>query len=158
MVQPLTFSSEFSPTTGIALDHSTAFPDHPCGPDEREKNYTICFATFSVLMGAALICATQINFKYDFSSEAPEIEKPPPEPTREDYLQQELAQQLNLPALATNSINAPPPPVTSKVRKDQTLWANWELYFIAKKEELCRGLYKTAKFAKQLKMHKKMIT
>lgn len=50
---------------GIALDHSTSFPDHPCGPDTKEKNYTICFAIFSVLMGAALITATQINFKYD---------------------------------------------------------------------------------------------
>lgn len=59
---------------GIALDHSTAFPDHPCKPDDREKNYTICFAIFSVLMGAALITATQINFKYDFASaEYPQV-------------------------------------------------------------------------------------
>lgn len=58
---------------GIALDHSTAFPDHPCKPDAREKNYTICFAIFSVLMGAALITATQINFKYDFSAAEPVI-------------------------------------------------------------------------------------
>ena len=50
---------------GIALDHSTSFPDHPCGPDAKEKNYTICFAIFSVLMGAALITATQIEFKYE---------------------------------------------------------------------------------------------
>lgn len=56
---------------GIALDHSTAFSDHPCKPDVREKNYTICFAIFSVLMGAALITATQINFKYDFMSTEP---------------------------------------------------------------------------------------
>lgn len=56
---------------GIALDHSTAFPDHPCKPDAREKNYTICFAIFSVLMGAALITATQINFKYDFMPAEP---------------------------------------------------------------------------------------
>lgn len=56
---------------GIALDHSTAFPDHPCKPDEREKNYTICFAIFSVLMGAALITATQINFKYDLAPAEP---------------------------------------------------------------------------------------
>lgn len=48
---------------GIALDHSTSFPNHLCGPEEREKNYTICFATFCVLMGAALLTATQINFK-----------------------------------------------------------------------------------------------
>lgn len=58
---------------GIALDHSTSFPDHPCGPDEREKNYTICFATFSVLMGAALITATQINFKYEEQPEQEEV-------------------------------------------------------------------------------------
>jgi hypothetical protein len=51
---------------GIALDQSTAFPDHPCGPEKQEKNYSICFATFSVLMGAALISASQITFKYDF--------------------------------------------------------------------------------------------
>ncbi|XP_015904990.1 major facilitator superfamily domain-containing protein 6 [Parasteatoda tepidariorum] len=50
---------------GIALDQSTAFPDHPCGPHERERNYTICFATFSVLMGCALIAATQLKFEYE---------------------------------------------------------------------------------------------
>nr|XP_018918105.1 PREDICTED: major facilitator superfamily domain-containing protein 6 [Bemisia tabaci] len=89
---------------GIALDHSTSFPDHPCGPNEREKNYTICFATFSVLMGAALITATQINFKYEPPVEV-EQEPPvaPPPPSREDYLQQELAQQLNLPSLASGT-------------------------------------------------------
>lgn len=50
---------------GIALDHSTVFPDHPCMPHVRERNYTICFATFSVLMGCALIAATQFRFDYD---------------------------------------------------------------------------------------------
>lgn len=65
---------------GIALDHSTAFSEHPCGPDAREKNYTICFAIFSVLMGAALITATQINFKYDI---------PVMEPVS-DYIQPEI--------------------------------------------------------------------
>uniref|UniRef100_A0A1B0DI68 Major facilitator superfamily associated domain-containing protein n=2 Tax=Phlebotomus papatasi TaxID=29031 RepID=A0A1B0DI68_PHLPP len=61
---------------GIALDHSTAFPDHPCGPEKEEKNYTICFATFSVLMGAALITATQINFKYDYEEPSATAEAP----------------------------------------------------------------------------------
>lgn len=89
---------------GIALDHSTSFPDHPCDPDQKEKNYTICFATFSVLMGAALITATQINFKYE-TIDVPEIIEKVPDPveTREDYLQKQLAQQLNLPALADTS-------------------------------------------------------
>ncbi|KAI5747651.1 hypothetical protein M8J77_017023 [Diaphorina citri] len=103
---------------GIALDHSTSFPDHPCGPDEREKNYTICFATFSVLMGAALITATQINFKYEEHPEPDEMLKPVQTATKEDYMQRELAQQLNLPSLAPhdlppqdpNYVNAPPPP------------------------------------------------
>jgi len=106
---------------GIALDHSTSFPEHPCGPDDKEKNYTICFATFSVLMGAALITATQITFKYDFPPE-PEPstqEKQPPELSHEDTMQQQLAQQLNLPQLAdTNSLPLPakPPPPQLQVR------------------------------------------
>lgn len=99
---------------GIALDHSTAFPDHPCnGPEDREKNYTICFATFSVLMGAALITATQMNFRYDETSEIDQtvtVEKGQMAPTRDDYLQQELAQQLNLPSLAPNVAGLPPRP------------------------------------------------
>ncbi|KAK7076565.1 Major facilitator superfamily domain-containing protein 6 [Halocaridina rubra] len=49
---------------GIALDHSTAFPGHPCGPHEKERNYTICFAVFSVLMGCAMITASQFKFDY----------------------------------------------------------------------------------------------
>ncbi|KAG7190592.1 hypothetical protein KM043_006682 [Ampulex compressa] len=95
---------------GIALDHSTAFPEHPCGPDAREKNYTICFATFSVLMGAALIMATQINFKYEFIEAEPEVNKPPAEPTREEQLQSQLSQQLNLPGLQDSSAAIDPKP------------------------------------------------
>ncbi|XP_025155037.1 major facilitator superfamily domain-containing protein 6 isoform X2 [Harpegnathos saltator] len=95
---------------GIALDHSTAFPDHPCKPDLREKNYTICFAIFSVLMGAALITATQINFKYDFMPAEPEVEKPPAELTREEQLQNQLSQQLNLPGLQDSSAAVDPKP------------------------------------------------
>lgn len=47
---------------GMALDHSTSFTTHPCAPLKLERNYTICFATFSVLMGAALLTATQIKY------------------------------------------------------------------------------------------------
>ncbi|CAD1478928.1 unnamed protein product [Heterotrigona itama] len=103
---------------GIALDHSTAFSEHPCGPDAREKNYTMCFATFSVLMGAALITATQINFKYDFPVTEPEVEKPPAEPTREEQLQSQLSQQLNLPSLQDSSaaINPKPQPPEGKTK------------------------------------------
>ncbi|KAG0711974.1 Major facilitator superfamily domain-containing protein 6 [Chionoecetes opilio] len=54
---------------GIALDHSTAFPEHPCKPHEKERNYTICFAVFSVLMGCAFITASQ--FKFDYSDLMP---------------------------------------------------------------------------------------
>ncbi|CAE1158378.1 unnamed protein product [Acanthosepion pharaonis] len=50
---------------GMALDHSTTFPNHPCGTQELgEKNYVICFAVFSVLMSCALITATQFNFSF----------------------------------------------------------------------------------------------
>lgn len=92
---------------GIALDHSTAFPNHPCGPEKKEKNYTICFATFSVLMAAALITATQINFKYQEhqEDEAP-VQKVSEEMTYEDQMQAQLAEQLQLPSLADT--RAPP--------------------------------------------------
>ncbi|KAK4883021.1 hypothetical protein RN001_006340 [Aquatica leii] len=96
---------------GIALDHSTAFPDHPCEPEKKEKNYTICFATFSVLMGAALITATQINFKYDISEESqPKKEPEQPTMTYEDKMQAQLAEQLQLPSLADTraSVNTQP--------------------------------------------------
>lgn len=98
---------------GIALDHSTAFPDHPCGPEKKEKNYTICFATFSVLMGAALITATQINFKYEeYPEDVPAKKEEEPAMTYEDKMQAQLAQQLHLPSLTdtTASVNAQPIP------------------------------------------------
>lgn len=94
---------------GIALDHSTAFPNHPCGPDKKEKNYTICFATFSVLMGAALISATQITFKYDDNpppAEPQNTEAPPL--SYEDQMQAQLAEQLQLPSLADTRATAVP--------------------------------------------------
>lgn len=50
---------------GVALDQSTSFANHPCRPHRMERNYTICFATFSVLMGCALLAATQFKFFYD---------------------------------------------------------------------------------------------
>ncbi|KAL0879833.1 hypothetical protein ABMA27_002373 [Loxostege sticticalis] len=96
---------------GIALDHSTAFSAHPCGgPQRYEKNYTICFATFSVLMGAALLTASQIRFKYEFVSPEPEVVlAPPAEPTQEEKLQQQLAEQLQLPGLDTSAPQRPQP-------------------------------------------------
>ncbi|KAK7478828.1 hypothetical protein BaRGS_00029927 [Batillaria attramentaria] len=50
---------------GMALDHATTFPKHPCGTQHpAEKNYTVCFAVFSVLMSCAFLTALQ--FRYDF--------------------------------------------------------------------------------------------
>ncbi|CAM1154710.1 MFSD6 (predicted) [Pycnogonum litorale] len=50
---------------GVALDQSTSFMNHPCVPHDMERNYTICFATFSVLMGCALLASTQFKFSYE---------------------------------------------------------------------------------------------
>lgn len=101
---------------GIALDHSTAFPNHPCGPEKLEKNYSICFATFSVLMGAALLTATQITFKYDESGDSDQAEKGQQQPKstyEDDEMQNQLAAQLQLPSLAAGprgDASIPPPP------------------------------------------------
>lgn len=125
---------------GIALDHSTAFAEHPCGgPQRYEKNYTICFATFSVLMGAALLTAgqvrggsggggggaaasgsrcarcRQIRFKYEFAA-AEEPAPAPASPTREERLQQQLAEQLQLPGLDTGARAAPAQPALAQAK------------------------------------------
>ena len=51
---------------GIALDHSNIFAHHPCGNIRAgEKNYTVCFVVFTVLMICAFITATQFHFEYD---------------------------------------------------------------------------------------------
>lgn len=96
---------------GIALDQSTAFPDHPCGPEKQEKNYTICFATFAVSMTAALIAATQINFKYPEHPEEMEFKVKVGEPvmTKEDEMQNQLAAQLGIPSLAGGAGSASVP-------------------------------------------------
>lgn len=88
---------------GIALDHSTAFPNHPCEPLKQEKNYSICFATFSVLMGAAFMTATQINFKYEEIEERVEQvdNAADQKPSYEDEMANQLAEQLQLPSLAS---------------------------------------------------------
>jgi MFS family permease len=90
---------------GIALDHSTSFPEHPCGPEKQEKNYTICFATFAVSMSAALIAATQINFKYPETTDEMEFQEKTKDPvmTKEDEMQNQLATQLGIPSLASSS-------------------------------------------------------
>ncbi|XP_046395998.1 major facilitator superfamily domain-containing protein 6 isoform X2 [Ischnura elegans] len=79
---------------GIALDHATSFPEHPCGgPGEKERNYTICFATFSVLMGCALMTATQLNFKYDAYPPPPIATDPQPPPQEEEVQSAFLAER-----------------------------------------------------------------
>jgi hypothetical protein len=50
---------------GMALDHSTKFKDHPCGPHPGERNYRTCFSIFAFLMGCSFVAATQFHFKYD---------------------------------------------------------------------------------------------
>ena len=50
---------------GMSLDHATTFPRHPCGVSHpAEKNYTVCFAVFSVLMACAFLTALQFEFHF----------------------------------------------------------------------------------------------
>ena len=52
---------------GVALDHSTEFTNHPCGPHENERNYKVCFTIFAILMSFAGLVAFQFKFNYDNS-------------------------------------------------------------------------------------------
>lgn len=137
---------------GIALDHSTSFPDHPCGPEKQEKNYTICFATFAVSMSAALIAATQINFKYPETTDEMEFQEKPADPvmTREDEMQNQLATQLGIPSLASSggaSLSsaqkpaAPPPSLGAQTKmfaqRLTTQTPEWLLVFTHFKDLKC---------------------
>lgn len=70
---------------GIALDNSTRFKDHPCGPHSGERNYVTCFGIFAFLMSCTLFIATKFKFderapdytnemqldQYDYDSSGP---------------------------------------------------------------------------------------
>lgn len=92
---------------GIVLDHSTSFSHHPCVAGHMEKNYSVCFTIFAVLMTGAIISASRITFKYDpivdntlqqQGNAALDINK-----QAEDESMNQLAAQLNLPSLAVGS-------------------------------------------------------
>lgn len=53
---------------GMALDNATSIADHPCGPHQRERSYTVCFIIFSLLMACAFFTATQFRFNYPKST------------------------------------------------------------------------------------------
>lgn len=55
---------------GMALDNATSIADHPCGPHQRERSYTVCFIIFSLLMACAFLTATQFRFNYPKSASA----------------------------------------------------------------------------------------
>uniref|UniRef100_A0A336MMX4 CSON014448 protein n=1 Tax=Culicoides sonorensis TaxID=179676 RepID=A0A336MMX4_CULSO len=89
---------------GIALDNSTSFTAHPCTPLKLERNYTICFATFSILMGAALITATQIKYPTNVIFNINESNNLHQSfDAKDNELQNQIAVQLNLPSLAANT-------------------------------------------------------
>ena len=55
---------------GMALDRASLFRQHPCGERQSvERNYTICFAVFSVLMSCAFLAATQFRFRSDIGDD-----------------------------------------------------------------------------------------
>ncbi|CAF1955346.1 unnamed protein product [Rotaria magnacalcarata] len=54
------------------LDQSKSLTIHACGTSgPLEKNYTVCFAAFSVCMTFALITATRFQFSYDKNEQLP---------------------------------------------------------------------------------------
>ncbi|KAF8570214.1 hypothetical protein P879_03226 [Paragonimus westermani] len=56
---------------GLALDNSSVFQDYPClQPGYRERNYLVCFATYSVFMAFALFTSTQFSFTYEGGQES----------------------------------------------------------------------------------------
>jgi len=48
----------------LTLDNSRSFTDHPCKVHERERNYTVCFASFTTFMVCTMVIATRLPFDY----------------------------------------------------------------------------------------------
>jgi hypothetical protein len=115
---------------GIALDHSTSFPEHPCGANKQEKNYTICFATFAISMFAALVAATTINFKYPEQTDEMQLQDKQidPQQTKEDEMQAQLAMQLGIPSLASSSGGALPQATKSSTQQPITIGAQTRMF------------------------------
>ena len=56
----------------VRLDQSKSLSFHACGASgPLEKNYTVCFAAFSVCMTFAMISASRFEFSYDKSEQVP---------------------------------------------------------------------------------------
>ncbi|CAF0728189.1 unnamed protein product [Adineta ricciae] len=56
----------------MILDQSKSLTFYACGTSgPLEKNYTVCFAAFSICMTFALITATRFQFSYESSEEVP---------------------------------------------------------------------------------------
>lgn len=76
-------------------------------------------------MGAALITATQINFKYEENREESSAAKPEQQPVMsyEDKMQAQLAEQLQLPSLVDTTApaaQAPPPEQKASITIQKT--------------------------------------
>jgi hypothetical protein len=136
---------------GIALDHSTNFPDHPCGAVKQEKNYSICFTTFAIAMSAALAAATQINFKYPEQTDEMEFQAKNNEQTmtKEDEMQNELATQLGIPSLAGGAGSSQIP--TQKSAPPPSFGAQTKMFAQRLTTETPQWMLVFANFSKDLK-------
>jgi len=56
----------------LTLDNSRSFSDHPCKVHERERNYTVCYASFTTFMICTMVIATRLPF--DYSNQEPSAE------------------------------------------------------------------------------------
>jgi MFS family permease len=103
---------------GIALDKSLDFPNHPCGPHERERNYKTCFTYFAILMAVALAIASRFDFQYDeipFESHE-DIQLNPFDPKKPEQKQQQATPQPRSIFNQAPPIN-PPPDIFSDSKK-----------------------------------------
>lgn len=75
-------------------------------------------------MVLTVICGKQIKFKYEELPPEPIVTAAPTSPTREEKLQQQLAEQLQLPGLDTSAPARPPTLEQAKVQYTHNDTAN----------------------------------
>ena len=119
---------------GIALDRSLDFPNHPCGPHERERNYKTCFSYFAILMLIAFAIASQFDFQYDeipFESHE-DIQLNPFDPKKPGQQQQATPQPRSIFNQAP-PIN-PPPDIFNANSKKFEFIDKWKSAVFAQRE------------------------
>lgn len=89
----------------LILNGSTSFKNHPCQVHERERNYNVCYITFTTFMGITMLIATRLPFDY-----TTQLESDPGNDNAATVISPTELPEYGAPPRAWNTPKGPPPP------------------------------------------------